>query len=244
VYEPESVRPDLPIPLTPLRGAVAAWARLLTGLRDPSFGQAYVLTAKWLSSAVLIILLSAFLVVPTMRPILVSAAGAMAVVVVLRLVVLRVFERRQHEFERVWLDAQSEVLRNRSFNVVRFTVRREVGERTDRRVYDLTRPVEVDELLRRQAVEKVSGAPAAAEAAIDFAYSSATGEPAIRQVRRQLADIDFVPLHRSLTTAYVNFPHARYRGQPHLSKREQGLPARRTFWLLPGMVRVTVAADG
>lgn len=242
VYEPESVRPDLPIPLTPLPGAVEAPARLLTGLREPSFGRAYVLTTRWLICTILLILISAFLIIPVLRPVLISVAVVMVGVAVLRLVVLRIFERRQHEFEQVWLDAQSEILQNRSFDIVRFTIRRE-GEETTDRVYDLTRTADVNELLRRQAAEK-SSERAPSEAAIVFTYSSATGERALRQERRHLTDVEFVPMPRSLTTGYVNFPHARYSGQPHLRKREQGLPARRTFWLLPGVVRVTVAADG
>lgn len=244
VYRPESVRPDLPIPLPPLSTPAELFRRNVIGLREPSFSAAYRSTIRWLAGAATLALTGQLAVTPALRPAVFTVALAAAGYAALRAFALKLFERWQARFESTWLAAQSEMLQVRAFEIVRFSVRPH-REETDRtvRIYDLTRPIEVTELITRYLAERSDGR--SSEAIIEFTYSPGTGDnPAIEVAHRALTDIEFVMNHTHPGAAWARFSQARYTGQPDPSPGAEARPATVARWLLAGPIQVSVVEAG
>lgn len=233
-YEPECVRPDLPVPLSPLRGLLEAVRRYLLGLRGPEFSRARLVSAVWAVVTGAVGLVS--LLVPSVwRAPVVACAALLGVYLLVRTFALMVLERRQHAFERQWLIAQSEVLRGHTFDIVRFAVRDPSGGRAGRRAYDLDRSSDLRDLLLRWDRERASGA--SSRVTVEFAYWSGAGGPlAVGEVNRDLSELTFLQGRAGPARAWIRFPEARYLGRPAYGRH----PAQQAFWVLSGPVVVSV----
>ncbi|WP_459179396.1 hypothetical protein [Streptomyces sp.] len=83
------------------------------------------------------------------------------------------------------------------------------------RTYDLTRPGDVHDLLRRQDHERASGA--FSRATVEFAYWAGGGDtPAVADVRRELSELTFPQRQAATARAWIRFPEARYLGRPRI----------------------------
>lgn len=233
--EREFVGPDLPVPLSPLRGLPEAIRRHLFGLRGPGFSRARLVNAAWAVGTGAAVLASLLLPVPW-RGVAVVCAVLLGLYLVVRTFALVAFERRQYAFEPQWLAAQTEVLRGHAFDVLRFTVHALSGASAGRRTYDLTRPGDVAELLRRQERERASGV--FSRVTVEFAYWLGAGETlAVGEVSRDLSEVDFLRGRAGAARAWIRFPQARYVGRPATGRD----PAQQTRWALSGRVVVAVA---
>lgn len=230
--------PGLMIPLPPRSGVAAAFRDRVIGLCEPTFSSAHRGTTQWIAATVAVAFASQFVVAPALRWWAVAITATMAVYVAIRAVAVAVYEREQRQFEPAWLAEQSKLLQEHAFEVVRFTVWREWPVRSSRRTYDLTRPSDVDELLRRQVSEPT------AQARVDFVHWSADVESdTLIHVVRDLRDFEVTPVRGTLIRPRIRFPHAWYASRPPEQKRDLGRPGLRTFWLLPSPLRLTVTAS-
>lgn len=231
-YESEFTRPDLPIPLPRLTGTAEVYRRDVVRLREPAFSAAHRTTARW-GLVTVAVALASFLIQPDYRWPAVVVALLAALWLLVRTLSLMVFERRQRAFEREWLDAQSEVLRGHAFEVLRCSVhpRNQPGER---RPYDLLRPDDVRELMRRQKAERTS------RTTLEFTYWQGEGEDlAVQAVSVDLGELILLTGKAGTGRVWIRFPEARY--QPATGGHR---PARRTYWDLSGPVVVgVVGAD-
>jgi hypothetical protein len=236
-YGPEIARPDLPIPLAPL-GPIGTTVRsAIIGLREPMFARAHRITLLWALAALTLIVAVRFLLDPGLRVPATAVGATMALYIAVRMAALRVFERWQRGFEPVWLDTQTQVLRKHPFEVLRLIVRGSGGDRATS--YDLTRPGDVERLLRRQESERANGT--VSSAVVEFGYRPGPGEGVVvDRARRDLTDLRFMELRRKIARPRVRFPEATYGGRPPMTRREQGWPSRTTYWALSGPVCVTV----
>jgi hypothetical protein len=148
------------------------------------------------------------------------------------------FEKRQHAFESLWVTAQSEVLREHAFEVLRFTVWGPYGEGGARRTYDLTRPGDVRDLLGRQESERTSDV--FSRVTVEFAYRAGCADArGVADVTRELSELTFLQTHARPANVWVRFPAARYLS--HLVPG--GHPARRVYWTLSGPMVVTLSTS-
>ncbi|MCK2212321.1 hypothetical protein MF672_000690 [Actinomadura sp. ATCC 31491] len=233
-YDIKSVRPELPVPLAPAGGLAEFAGRWLSGLRGPAFSRARRANAAWAAVAAALGLAGTLLPGPW-RVALVGCATTLALVLLVRAVALVAFERRQRDFEPRWLDAQSELLRRHTFEVVRFRLHEPDGRRT----YDLDDPRDVDELLARQERERSSGG-AGSRAGVQFLYRAGGTEGGIEgvaEVVRDLAELRLLPGRAGRGWAWIRFPEARYLRRPGAR------PAQRVYWTLSGPAEVAVAGS-
>jgi hypothetical protein len=234
-YESEFTRPDLPVPLYLQRGFPLLMRRHLLGLRGPSFAGAYRVTLA-AASAGFAVAAASLLVSPPWQEVVVYCSALIGLYVIARALALVALERRQHAFEREWMAAQSEVLRGHAFEVLRFTVQDLVDEDQGvRRTYDLTRPADVRDLLRRQARERNSRRWS--RATVELTYLSGDGTLAVAEVHRGLPELTFLEGWAGPGRAWIRFPEARYLGHPGDGRR----PAQRTHWALSGPVVIAVS---
>jgi len=234
-YESEFTRPSLPIPLFPLRWAPLFIRSHLVGLRGQSFATAYRRTLA-AAAAGIVVAAAAFLTPPPWQDVVVGCSALIGIYVTVRVLALAVFERRQHTFAREWIAAQSNVLREHQFEVLRFTVEGLTGEGQGvRRTYDLTRPVDVRDLLRRQDRERTTGR--LSRVSTEFTYLTGDGALAVAEVHRALPEFTFLVGWAGPGRAWVRFPEARYVGRPRRDRH----PAQRTQWALSGSVLLRVA---
>lgn len=250
-YAAEFARPDLPVPLSPLRGLPTIVRRGLLGPGGPFFARAHRLTAIWAGATGVVALLG--LARAQWRGPAVVLSALLVLYLLVRLVALAVFERRQRDYEPLWLAKQSEVLRGHAFEVLRFTLQSadagpgdlragdERGTRTTgdgpaagtdggRRAYDLARPEDVRDLLRRQREEHASGG--FSRATVEFAYRAGGEVVAVAELARELSELTFLRGRAGPGHAWIRFPKAHYRGRPEGGRR----PARRAYWVLSGTV--------
>jgi hypothetical protein len=185
-------------------------------------------------------LASEFLGAPV-RPYVLAFVAVLLAYALVSAVLLAVSRRRQAGFEPAWLAAQSEVLRGRRFEVLRFMTNEpedtEHGRRTKRRVYDLTQPTEVAKLfeLRSRAIADGVNVPVTVE------FSYLTGDAAktgVERVRSELASIPMACRPGAQITPRVWFPAGRYLVQPATQR-----PV--TYWVLgqPSLIVAEPAQD-
>jgi len=210
--EPCPLRPDLPVPFPPAGQVSAAVRFAMTLLREPAFDRAHRRTLLLVTLAVALIVAGQVLLVGWLREPVTTLGVALAAYTVLRAAALRVVEHRQREFEPTWLAAQSALLRESRFEVVRCSV--------DRRSYDLTDPDAVRELLDRSDGD--------ARVVIDFVHEPAT----LERVYRRLRDLAVQPAMRPGSPARIRFAGARYAVRP---------PGDTTYWQLGTPLVVTTA---
>jgi hypothetical protein len=232
-HEPELLRPETAIPLAPLRGPKRALRRYGTGLREPEFARAQLAGVG--CAGVPLAMAMAGLLVPSLR----AAASACAVVlgtgVLARSLLLVAFERLQHLYERRWLAEQTAALRGHDFPLLRCAVHADDAPGPPRG-YDLTSGDDVCELLGRREQEHDSGT--FSHAMLQFVCAADWGElTAVAEVRRGLAELEFLPAGAGLPHAWVRFPEACYLPLPDTGR----WPARQAYWVLSGPVLVSSA---
>jgi hypothetical protein len=232
------------IPPAPLAGLAGLTRDRLIGLRGVRFSEAYRDTLYWLTGLVLLVVLGRSLITEPLRVTATILSVWLAVYVILRVVVLRRLERRQREFEPVWLAAQSQELRRQYFEVLRFTVQ---GPRIPRRngdphrLYDLAEAASADELMRRYSAEQASSAPP--WVLMDVAVGpDPDGEYAVQSVRRRLTDVQLVAGRTKLERGRARFPQAQYVPRPVYAKQAARYPSSSTYAVLSDPIRIYVAA--
>lgn len=233
-YESKLTRPDLPVPLSPSSGISLFVRRHLLGLRVPSFARAHRATLA-LAVAGLLVAVVSLLIPPRWQKAVFDVSALIGLYVIIRALATVAFERRQHSFEPVWMNAQSDVLRGHAFEVLRFTIRDSSEDQRARMSYDLSRPDDVSMLLRRQAQERSSGRPS--KATVEFAYLTGEGTLAVADVHRDLPDLTFVEGRAGRGYTWVRFPEAQYV----VRQRHRTHPAQRTNWALSGPVLIGVS---
>lgn len=232
-YDSGLSRPDLPVPLSPLPRISRLVRRRLLFMRGPDFARVYRATIILAAAAVVLAALS-LAVRPPWQQALLYVCAPISLYVVIRALATLAFERRQRSFEPAWLSAQTEVLRQHAFEVLRFTVQDLSDERRRARVsYDLNRPDDVRGLLRRQGRERSSASPS--KATVEFAYQTRDGILAVGQVNRELPDLTLLAGSTGLGSPLVRFPRAQYVGRLESGRH----PARRTYWALSGPVQLS-----
>lgn len=234
VTRTEFTRSDLPIPLPPVRGFSLIVRRYLVGLRTPRFAGAYRVTIA-VALAGIMAAVAAFLVPSAWQKPLVGVSTLLGLYVIIRVTALVIFEVRQNAFQAEWIAAQSQVLQNHAFEVLRFSVQdiTSAGGGT-RYIYDLTRQSDVSVLLRRQEGERASGR--LSRVTVEFTYLTADGTLAVAEVHRELPELTFLAGWARSPSAWIRFPEARYLSRPGPSRH----PSQRTFWALLGRVLITV----
>jgi hypothetical protein len=234
-YESELSRPDLPIPLSPLHQFPLLLRRYLLWLHFPDFASAYHVTLATAMAAAAVA--AGSLLLPSRwQAAVVNCSALIGLYAIARALALAIFERRQREFERDWMAAQSEVLRTHEFEVLRFTVQTFTNDgQGTRRTYDLTRPAEVRDLLQRQVSEQASRR--SSRATVEFTYLIDDGTLAVAEVHRELRELTFLNGWAGPRRAWIQFPEARYLADPGSG----GSPAKRTRWALSRAVVIAVS---
>lgn len=233
-YESGLSRPDFAVPLPPLRGMSLVVRRRLLWMRGPDFAGTYHTTFALAIAAVVVAFMSLLVRAPWQEAVL-DASALIGLYVIIRALATMAFERQQRSFEPAWMSAQSEVLRQHAFEVLRITVQGFSGESPGARMsYDLSRPDDLHRLLRRQDSEHRSAHPS--KAIVEFAYQTQDAVVAVAQVHRGLPDLTFVLGSFGPGITWVRFPQARYVG----GQEGGGHPARRTYWALSGPVQLLV----
>jgi hypothetical protein len=203
------LRPDLPVPLRPA-GAALRYGLALP--RTPAFARAHRQTGWWVAAALVLIVAGQSVVVLDVRDLVTGTGVTLVVYATLRSVALRVLERRQYDFEAHWLTERSAELRTGTFEVVRCSV--------DDRVYDLTDP---------QAVRDVLHAAAGSRVEVDFLNSSSR----LEQVCRRMGEVTVRQALKPGAHARVRFTGARYGVDPS---------GERTYWQLGSRLTLTTSA--
>lgn len=228
LYSARLVRPDLPVPAAPGLGL----PRLLVGLTEPRFAEVGRRVWRLVAVAALAALAGESLVTATVRPFVLGTVAAIAGYAATAAAVLALLRRRQARFEPAWLEAQSRILRDRRFDVLRFTTsepaRTAHGHRAVRRVYDLTRPDEVERLLSVRAGAAAAGLTV--PMTVEFSYPRENGL-GVEEIRGELGSIQLVP-GAGDGSARVRFPAARYGVTTSTGRRT-------TYWVL-GLPLLTV----
>ncbi len=233
-YEPGLTRPDLVVPLSPLRPILVVLRSHLLGSREPSFAQARRVTQAAATTGF------AFAIASLWAPAgwqeasigLSALIGAYAI---WRSLAANAYELRQHTFGRDWIVAQSEVLRHHAFEILRFTVQDLSGDYPDEsRDFDLSRPVDIRELLHRQEAD--NSAPRSSRVTVEFGYLARDAILAVAEVHRDLKDLKFLVGRTGSRRPWIQFPQAYYVGR----NAAGGHPARRTSWALAGSVVIAV----
>lgn len=235
-YQPEFARPDLPVPLTPVRGCAGFALRYLLGLRGPSFTAAFRDTLGWAAAGVVLAGLSLPLQMPW-QWVVVACSAVIGLFVIVRALGLLALEPRQRTFEQGWIAAQSEVLRQHAFDILRFTVHDLMSEgQGAQRAYDLTRTDDIRDLIRVWNQER-SRQDQASRVTVEFSYLTADGVSAVAVVHRELPGLVFLEgwagQHRSL----IRFPEAQYISRPGRGEHR----AKRTDWVLSGPAMILVS---
>ena len=175
------------------------------------------------------------------RPYVLAVVAVLVVYALVGAVARVVVRRRQAGFEPVWLEAQSEILRGRRFEILRLTTSEpeetEHGRRTKRRVYDLARPAEVAELLRLRSRAAEDGVTV--PVTVEFGYPQEDAmSMGVERVRGELASIPIVGRPGADVTPRVWFPDARYLVQPSAERAV-------TYWVLgpPSLMVAQPAPD-
>jgi hypothetical protein len=208
--------------------------RHLLGLRGPSFAAAYRV-AFVLGAVGFALALVGVLFRPPWQIAALSISALIGMYVIARVIATTTFERLQRSFEPEWLNAQSQVLRQHAFEVLRFTAQDLSGGRRHARLsYDLNRSDDVRALLIRRDRERLSRR--SSKATVEFAYLTSEGALAVAEVHRDLPDLTFLVGHQRSRYAWVQFPQGRYIGRPGSAKR----PAEAAYWTLPGPVIIAV----
>jgi len=228
LYPARLARPDFPVPGAPGVGL----PRLLLGVAEPRFSEVGRRIVRLVVVAALGALAGELLVTVDARPFVLAAVVAIGVYVAVAVAALAVFRRQQARFEPMWLAAQSRVLRERRFDVLRFTTSEPVqtgrGRRATRRTYDLTRVEDVERLLSFR--EQANSSGVTVPVTIEFGYPA--GETlGVEQVRDELATMR-IEFGRLGSPAHVRFPSARYGVTPESGRAT-------TYWVL-GPPTVTV----
>lgn len=221
-YDPEFTRPDLSIPLYPVRGlSHLARRRLFFIPNESGFLPDYRVC---LAAAIgTIALAAASLGLPgRWQQAVANCAALLGLYTAARIVARVTFERRQHAFETEWLAAATEVLRGHAFELLRCTVRG--------RHYDLARPADVRALRSHASDERT---------AVAFTYVAAENNIVVAEVHRDMRELMFLHGWASPGRTFVRFPQARYLARPQPRLR----PARRTSWALDGPVLIALSAD-
>jgi hypothetical protein len=222
LYPAQLSRPDLLVPSAAGTGTQSRRIRF---------------AAMWASAG---LLAGEFLGGPA-RPYVLAFAAAVFAYALVSAVLLAVSRRRQASFEPAWLAAQSEVLRGRRFEVLRFMTNEpedtEDGRRTKRRVYDLTQPAEVAKLfdLRSRAIADDVNVPVT----VEFSYlTEDAAKTGVERVRSDLASIPMAGRPGAGITPRVWFPAGRYLVQPATER-----PV--TYWVLgqPSLIVAEPAQD-
>lgn len=235
-YEPHFARPDLPVPPSPLPRFARFARRHFRGPNGLSFADSYRATAAWAVAGLFLAVAALQLYKPWQWEIL-ACSAVIGLFATVRALALLVIERRQHAFEGEWVVAQSGVLQGHAFEILRFTVAdlTSTGSAA-RRVYDLTRPADVRHLLslwRREQEQRSQPS----RATVEFSYLAGEGVFAVGVVHRELPELVFREGWAGPDRAAVRFPGARYILRP-----ERGMhPAQRTYWVLSGLVVITVS---
>jgi len=237
--DPTSMRPDLPIPLAPATSPVGTVARVVLGLREPTFERARKVTVIWAAVTAAVLLASQTIVAARYTSIVLGLVSVAACYVVLRVVALVTLERHQKTFESQWLTEQSVRLRRHPFEVISFRVEATAAmPHTGRQRFDLTDRHDMARLLQRQASERE--AQMHSRAHIEFIYKPGEGDDfAVASIRRELRDIEFYMAERWLCRGLIRFPEANYGSRPVPGSSDQWWPGRLTYWFLTGPVRVT-----
>jgi hypothetical protein len=232
-YDSALSRPDLPVPLSPLRGISLLVRRRLLCMGGPNFARTYHATSVLAIAACVVGALSLMVRPPWQKAVL-DASVLIGLYVIIRALATLTFERGQRSFEPAWISAQSEVLRQHAFEVLRFTVQDLSDEHQRARVsYDLSRPDDLRKVLRRQDRERSSTHPS--RATVEFAYQTQDGVLAVAQVHRRLPDLTLLTSSAGPGSPWVRFPQAYYVGRLEGGRH----PARRTYWALSGPVQLT-----
>jgi hypothetical protein len=227
---------QLPIPLALNRDVVLG---KLIGLNGPRFRDAYRATLPWLLALVLIGVAGRGLTTQPLRATAAVLSAGLAVYVIVRVVTLRRLERRQHEFEPVWLAERSQDLRRRYFEVLRFSVHLHTHGR--HRLFDLADPALVGDLLQQREAERRDGG--ASWVTIDVAVGPAPdGEYAVQSMRRRLTEIELVAGRTPVESGRARFPQAQYVPRPVFDRRSAKLPSSSTYAVLSDRITVYVEA--
>jgi len=242
LYPAGTLRPDLPIPMAP--GAGWCW-RLqvgLLGLRELEFGEIRHRITRVTVFATALAIATQFVVSQSARPLMLAIVGVVVAYALVTGVCLVSLRRRQERFEPEWLAAQSEVLRDRQFDILRFTVSRPAstpdGCTTIERSYDLTRTEHVASLMQLRGKATVSGRPVLAT--VEFVHPTAEGnQVAVERVRADLGSVQLIEQQAANAVPRVSFPAARYRAEPPAGLSKRGTPQRVTYWIL-GPPRIIV----
>jgi hypothetical protein len=231
-YEPELLRPEAAVPLAPLRGLKHVARRYGTGLRGPEFAGAQLVGAGWAAVPLAVALVG--LLVPSVRAPALASAVVLGIGVLARLLLLVAFERLQHAYEPHWLADQTAALRGHDFPLLRCAVPLDEAPGPPR-VCDLTSGDQVGELLGRRERERAAGA--FSRATLQFVCAAGRGELVVAEVRRELAELEFLPVRPGAPQAWVRFPEACFLPLPDTGRR----PAQRAYWVLSGPVLVSAA---
>ncbi|CCK29926.1 hypothetical protein BN159_5547 [Streptomyces davaonensis JCM 4913] len=236
-YEPGLLRPEVPLALAPLRRFPDLLRRRATGLAGPEFARARRVTAGWALLPPTLTL--AGLLLPDVRTEALGCAVLLGLLVLLRAVLLVIFERLQQRYEPRWLAERTAALRDHEFPVLRCSVRTDETPGLSR-VYDLTCGDQVGRLLDRRARERASGTHSRATLEFVCATPGRGQWPALGEVRRELAELELLTVRPVGAQARIRFPQARYLALPEPGRR----PARRAYWELAGPVLVAAAGAG
>jgi hypothetical protein len=227
---------QLPIPLALNRDLLLG---KLIGLNGPRFWDAYRATLPWLLALVLIGVVGRSFATQPLRVTATVLSAGLAVYVIVRVVTLRRLERRQHAFEPVWLAEQSQELRKRYFEVLRFSVYLRTHGR--HRLFDLADPTLVGDLLQQRETERRDGSNS--WVTIDVAVGPAPdGEYAVQSMRRRLTEIELVAGRTPVESGRARFPQAQYVPRPVFHRRAAKLPSSSTYAVLSDRITVYVEA--
>lgn len=170
----------------------------------------------WLvAMSVSFIVAAQFAFISRLREPVVIGGEALVTYGAMRAALLTILKRRQYRFEPAWLAGQSAVLRNAEFQVIRFIF--------NNRMYDLGDPNAVRELFRHIDDD--------GRVTLDIAYASS----AFERIYPHLRNMQYRAVLRAGAIPRAQFPEAHYGLRP------SGMA---TYWVLGGLVILTVAAPG
>jgi hypothetical protein len=211
-------------------------------LRTPRFAEAQAAN-RWGLLFLTLLWAGQFALVPPARPYLGWTLLALLLWLLTRAYALSRIERRQRLYDQRWMAAQTAVLRDTWFEVVRFTVHRRHGpdlDRWDESSYELARSHDVRALLARQAAERASGL--SSRVTVEFTFSLPGRQyAALAPAYADLADMEMVAAGRRTRLGGVRFPHAVYHAEAPRGRRGRHRPSLSTFWVL-GLPVLSMAA--
>ncbi|MEV0784441.1 hypothetical protein AB0I52_15995 [Streptomyces sp. NPDC050423] len=216
----------------------------LVRLRTPRFAEAQAAN-RWGLLVLALLWAGQFVVAPSARSYLGWTLVVLLLWLLTRVYTLSRIEQRQRLYEQQWLAAQTAVLRDTWFEVVRFTAHRRYGpdlDRWDESKYELTCSHDVRELLARQESER--GAGPSSKVTIEFTFPLPECQyAALALAHADLAGIETVVTGRRSRSGGVRFPHAAYHAAAPHGRRDRARPSRSTFWVLGVPVLSMAAPD-